>query len=101
MQEIFSLYKTFLPEDVKGKIIVTNTVTKEDVAWLQERNAGILITSTPNLSGRSFGTNVIEALVVAILKKDPDEIKEDDYFAVLDDLDFKPHVVNFKETKAS
>lgn len=90
-----------MPEDAKGKIIVTNTVTKEDVVWLKERNAGILVTSTPNLSGRSFGTNVIEALAVAILKKDPDEIKADDYFAVLDDLDFKPHIVYLKETKVS
>jgi len=97
----FHYIRRFLPEDVKGKIIVTNTVTKEDVAWLRERNAGMLVTSTPNLSGRSFGTNVIEALVVAILKKDPDEIKAEDYFTVLDDLDFKPHIVDFTETKVS
>lgn len=97
----FHYIRRFLPMDVKGKIIVTNTVTKDDVEWLKERNADILITSTPNLSGRSFGTNVIEALAVAMLKKDPDDINPEEYFNVLRDLDFKPHVVYLKNIKAS
>ncbi|SHJ09076.1 quinate 5-dehydrogenase [Lutispora thermophila] len=97
----FHYIRRFLPMDVKGKIIVTNTVTKEDAEWLKERNAGILITSTPNLSGRSFGTNVIEALAVAILKKDPEDIEPEEYMTVLKDLDFKPHIVYLKDIKAS
>lgn len=93
----FHYVRRFLPYDAEGKIIVTNTVTKEDVEWLRERNAGILVTSTPNLSGRSFGTNVIEALAVAMLEKDPEDITDEDYMDALQDMEFKPHVVNFKD----
>lgn len=93
----FHYIRRFLPDDAKGKIIVTNTVTKEDVKWLRERNAGMLVTSTPNLSGRSFGTNVIEALIVAILEKNPDNITDLDYMNALKDMDFKPHVVNLND----
>lgn len=97
----FHYIKRFLPMDAGGKMIVTNTVTKDDILWLKERNAGILITSTPNLSGRSFGTNVIEALVVAILGKHPDDIKNEDYIRVLKDLNFEPHIINLKDLRAS
>lgn len=96
----FHYIRRYLPYDAKGKLIVTNTVTKEDVTWLKERNAGMLVTSTPNLSGRSFGTNVIEALVVAMLNKNPDDIKDQDYLNVLKDIDFKPHVVYLNDTMA-
>ncbi|MCQ1530564.1 quinate 5-dehydrogenase [Lutispora saccharofermentans] len=96
----FHYIRRYLPNDAKAKLIVTNTVTKEDVAWLRERNAGMLVTSTPNLSGRSFGTNVIEALAVAILKKNPDDIKDQDYLNVLEDIEFKPHVVYLNDTMA-
>ena len=36
----------------------------------------MLITSTPNLCGRSFGTNVMEAVLVT---DSPQEIKPQDY----------------------
>jgi len=97
----FHYIRRFLPNDAKGKIIVTNTVTKDDVAWLRDRNAGILITSTPDLSGRSFGTNVIEALAVAMLGKDPDDIEGQDYLDILNDMEFKPHVVYLNDAEAS
>jgi hypothetical protein len=50
---------------LKGKVIVTNTTTEEDEGELARRGARLLITTTPNFDGRSFGTNVMEALCVA------------------------------------
>jgi hypothetical protein len=51
-----------------------------------------LITTTPNLGGRSFGTNVIEAALLAILGKRWEEVSETDYRQLLKRLDFHPHV---------
>lgn len=48
-----------------GKIILTNTTTEEDIKELTKRGARLLITTTPNFEGRSFGTNVMEAVLVA------------------------------------
>lgn len=93
----FHYIRRYLPNDVKGKIIVTNTVTKDDIVWLKDRNAGMMITSTPDLSGRSFGTNVIESLAVAILQKKPEEISSEDYLNFLKDMDFKPRVIYFED----
>ena len=55
-----------MPEDLDGKIIVTNTTTEEDMELLSRRNVKLLCTTTPRLNGRSFGTNVMEATLTAL-----------------------------------
>lgn len=84
--------KKFLPKDIKGKIIITNTVTLEDVQMLKERGCSILITSTPELNGRSFGTNVMEAVMVGLSGKRPEEINAKIYEELLDLSGFKHRV---------
>ncbi len=71
---------------------MTNTVTEDDVTGLRRRGVEMLITSTPNLCGRSFGTNVMEAVLVALMGKRPEEIMPEDYLAMLDALNFTPRV---------
>ncbi len=61
----FHFVRRYLPDELSGKLIITNTTTEEDRRLLQDRNLRTLITTTPVLDGRSFGTNVIEAAIVA------------------------------------
>lgn len=51
------------------------------------------MTTTPEFQGRSFGTNVMEAVLVALLQKPREEISSQDYLDLLRRLDFKPRVV--------
>jgi len=88
----FLLVKKHMPEDMSGKSIITNTVTAEDVDMLRNRGLSTLITTTPEMDGRSFGTNVMEALIVALLKKMPEEITDDEINELLDRLNFKPRI---------
>lgn len=88
----FHFIRRYMPEDLSGKTILTNTVTAENVEELRARGVRLLITTTPNLQGRSFGTNVIEALIVALCGKAWDEMTPDDYIYWLDRLDFAPRV---------
>ncbi|HOM83567.1 MAG TPA: quinate 5-dehydrogenase [Armatimonadota bacterium] len=71
------------PEALRGKTILTNTVTSKDVELLRSRGAALLVTTTPNLSGRSFGTNVIEAVVITLAGKRPEEMTPQEYLDVL------------------
>lgn len=89
----FLYIRRYLPERLDGKIIITNTTTKEDVELLRERGVKLLVTTTPEMEGRSFGTNVMEALLVSIIGKPADQITEDDYRSLLRELDFRPGVV--------
>jgi hypothetical protein len=88
----FHYIKQYMPQIMDNKIIVTNTVTKEDIEWLRDSGVRLLVTSTPNLEGRSFGTNVIEALLVAFIGKPVEDISSQDYLDALEKIDFKPRV---------
>lgn len=65
----FLYIRQHLPNRLEGKIIVTNTTTAADVELLRQRGVRYLITTTPRLDGRTFGTNVIEAALTAIAGK--------------------------------
>ena len=89
----FLYIRKYMPQNLKGKIIVTNTVTPANISELKERGASLLVTSTPEFNGRSFGTNVMEALLVSFSGKRPDELGEADYLQLLDKLHFQPRLV--------
>lgn len=56
----------------------------------------MLITTTPDFGGRSFGTNVIEAALLALLGKTWSEVTAADYERVMRELDLKPRVVDLR-----
>jgi hypothetical protein len=58
--------KRHMPSFLTGKIVVTNTTTAEDVDLFRRAGVTHLVTSTPRFEGRSFGTNVMEAALVAV-----------------------------------
>lgn len=55
----------FMPHRLEGKIIVTNTTTPNDVTRFREAGVKYLVTTTPVYEGRSFGTNMMEAGLLA------------------------------------
>ncbi len=75
-----------------GKTIITNTTTSDDVEYLRERGLWRLITTTPRLQGRSFGTNVMEAAMVVLSGKSADAITPEDYIDLLDRMDYAPTI---------
>jgi hypothetical protein len=85
--------KKYMPTKMTGKVVITNTVTSSDVEMLRERGVAALVTTTPEMEGRSFGTNVMEGVLISILGKKVDEVTPEDYSQLLDKLDFKPRVV--------
>lgn len=96
----FHLIRRHLPEKLPGKIILTNTVTPADRELLRERGVSTLITTTPNLGGRSFGTNVIEATLVAVSGRRAEDLHPSDYFRLLDTLEFRPWVESLQAEAA-
>ncbi|MCL4454698.1 MAG: quinate 5-dehydrogenase [Deinococcus sp.] len=82
--------RRFMPQDMKGKIVLTNTTTPEDLEFMRTRGIKTLITTTPRLDGRSFGTNVMEAFIVALAGKHP--LSESEYVHYIDKLGLRPQV---------
>jgi hypothetical protein len=83
--------KRYMPDDMKGKVIVTNTTTPEDFELFRKCGVKYLVTTTPVLEGRSFGTNMMEAALIAVSGKNR-VLTHDEYNDLLEKLGFEPQL---------
>lgn len=87
--------RKYMPEDMSGKVVISNTLTDGDVEELRNRGVKMLVTTTPEFDGRSFGTNVLEAAIVLAAGLDPRTLTFSQVDRVLDSADFAPRIVRF------
>ncbi len=90
----FHFIRRYMPPDMRGKTIITNTVTDEDKALLKKSGVERLVTTTPCLDGRSFGTNMLEAALVALAGK-TSSLEAQEYERLLKAYDIKPSIETF------
>lgn len=83
--------KKHMPDNMQGKVIVTNTTTSEDVELFRKCGVKYLVTTTPVLDGRSFGTNMMEAAMVAVSGKGR-KLTWPELTEMLDKLGFEPQL---------
>lgn len=88
----FHYIRRYMPGSLAGKVLITNTVTREDRQLLAQRGPVRLITTSPNLHGRSFATNVLEALIVAFAGKPAGAMTPADYERVAAALQLRPSI---------
>lgn len=88
----FHFILRYAPEDLAGKVILTNTTTQENVDLLKTRGVKTLITSTPRYDGRSLSTNMLEAAFVALSGKHP--LSAADYQQLIAESGLKPNVLD-------
>lgn len=88
----FIQIRQYMPDDLSGKIIVTNTTTSKNVEELRKRNLHILVTVTPRLEGRSFGTNVMEATLLALMDKPQADVTDRDFLDLIERIPLEPNI---------
>jgi hypothetical protein len=81
--------KRYMCEDMSGKVVVTNTTTPQDVELFRNCGTKYLVTTTPVLDGRSFGTNMMESALIALSGKKR-ALTHDEYEEMLKKLGFEP-----------
>lgn len=80
-----------MPTTLDRKIVVTNTTTSNDVDLFRQAGVQALVTSTPVYDGRSFGTNMLEAALIAVSgKKRP--LRDDELQTMIDQIGLKPQL---------
>jgi len=77
---------------VSGKIVVTNTTTAKNVEELRKRNLHILVTVTPRLEVRGFGTNIMEATLLALMDKPQSEVTDGDFLDLIQRIPLTPNI---------
>jgi hypothetical protein len=83
--------KRHMPDRLDGKVIATNTTTEEDVELFRQAGVKYLVTSTPVLEGRSFGTNLMEAAMIAVSGKGR-ELTTDELSEIIAQMDLEPQL---------
>ena len=91
----FLFIKRFMPSRLAGKTIITNTVTAADRQMLKDAGVKMLVTTTPCLQGRSFGTNVLEAAIVAASDRKK-ALRPDEYEAFIKMYKIMPSIEHFQ-----
>lgn len=83
--------KRYAPHDLRGKTILTQTITEADRIWMQERGVARLITTTPRMGSRNFATNVLEAFFVALSGR-REALSEAEYLRYIREVGFRPEI---------
>ena len=84
----------YMPHNLKDKIVVTNTTTPKDREIFKTAGVKYLITTTPMLDGRSFGTNMMEAAILSAWdwKEPVNYAKPGNYFQKMKDVVAELHL---------
>jgi hypothetical protein len=94
--------RRYMPDQLPGKRVITNTVRRADVELLRQAGIAQLITTTPVIEGETFATNVMEGVIVALTGRHPDELTAQDYLDMLHRLGWQPGVIELgRETYAA
>jgi len=81
------MLRRYAPARLDGLTILTNTTTRDDVAFLRGAGAARLVTTTPRYAGRSLATNLLEAALIAASGGPLDEAG---YELALDTMAYQP-----------
>jgi predicted amino acid dehydrogenase len=90
----YAYIRRFAPENLRGKTVITNSLSAADVQNLEERGVESLITITPPFGDEHpfVGSNVIEAILASFIDRPPAEITEDDYLNLVARGELEPRV---------
>ena len=88
----FLFMRKYMPLEMSGKTVVTNTTTEENIELLRSRGVKTVITTTPRYEGRSFGTNMMEAALTAYAGKGRN-LTDEELNGLIDELGLRSDVV--------
>jgi predicted amino acid dehydrogenase len=93
--------RRFAPGNLRGKVVITNTLSASDVEHLREQGVESLITITAPLDDEHpfVGTNVIEAIFASTMDRPLAEVTEDDYLNLVARSDLEPRITVLNEPR--
>jgi hypothetical protein len=88
--------RKYSPDNLQGKLVITNTTTEENIALLKKKGVKTVITMSPRFDGRSFGTNVMEGVLTAVAGKNR-LLSREELNQVIDEIQLKPTIIRLSE----
>lgn len=80
--------------NLEGKTLITSAVDDERLAFFTKCKVNLVIDVSPKLFPEVVGINTIEAMILAKLEKPQEEVSDDDFDEILNELDIKPRLLH-------
>jgi len=82
------------PSNLEGKTLITSAVDDERMAFFTKCKVNLVVDVSPKLFDKVVGVNTIEAMILAALEKGTDEVSDDDFEEILDELKIVPRLLH-------
>jgi predicted amino acid dehydrogenase len=79
---------------LEGKTLITSAVDDERLEFFKKAKVNLVIDVSPKLFDHVVGINTIEAMMLAALGKSPEEVSDDDFVEMLDELKIEPRLLH-------
>ncbi len=80
--------------NLEGKTLITSAVDDERMAYFAKCKVNLVVDVSPKLFDKVVGINTIEAMILAALEKDQEEVSDDDFDEILNELNITPRLLH-------
>ncbi|MFZ5573339.1 MAG: dehydrogenase [Thermodesulfobacteriota bacterium] len=80
-------------EELGGKTIITSTAYDDRISFLKERGVDVIIDTTPKILERVVPPNLLEALIIAAMGRNRDQVRSDDLLEIISAQKMDPRIV--------
>lgn len=80
--------------NLEGKTLITSAVDDERMAFFTKCKVNLVVDVSPKLFDKVVGINTIEAMILAALEKGSEEVSDDDFEEILDELKIAPRLLH-------
>lgn len=85
--------RKYAPRALRNNIVITSSLSGQDLEDLRDKGVRTIFTTTPEMNGRSYGQNVLEAIMVAASEKRFEELRTEDFLRMISDSGIEPRVL--------
>lgn len=80
--------------NLDGKTLITSAVTDEQLDFYRKCRVNLVVDVSPKLFDRVVSTATLEAMILAALGRPAEELSDDDFAEIIDELDLKPRLLH-------
>ncbi len=81
-------------KNLAGKAVITSAVDDERLAFFKQCQVNLVVDVSPQLFSRVVGVNTLEAMMLAALDKPQEQVSDDDFNEILDELTITPRLLH-------
>jgi predicted amino acid dehydrogenase len=80
--------------NLEGKTVITSAVDDARMTFFKQCKVNLVVDVSPQLFDRVVGLNVLEAMILAALDKPAEEVSDDDFIEIIDELKITPRLLH-------